>query len=81
MLTVPITTNPDKSLLWDPDPGPSSPGLIVIGTVNIMSPEAAWSLSILMFLLFTMIVYSLSCECHYCVTLQDPTSSLIPYKW
>ena len=25
MLTVPITIIPEKSLLWDPDPGPSSP--------------------------------------------------------
>ena len=25
MLTVPATINPEKSLLWDPDPGPSSP--------------------------------------------------------
>ena len=25
MLTVPVTINPEKSLLWDPDPGPSSP--------------------------------------------------------
>ena len=25
MLTVPAAINPDKSLLWDPNPGPSSP--------------------------------------------------------
>ena len=25
MLTVPAAINPEKSLLWDPDPGPSSP--------------------------------------------------------
>ena len=25
MLTAPITINPEKSLLWDLDPGPSSP--------------------------------------------------------
>ena len=28
MLTVPITINPEKSLLWDPDPGPSTPSRI-----------------------------------------------------
>ena len=28
MLTAPITINPEsKSLFWDPDPGPSLPGL------------------------------------------------------
>ena len=30
MLTVPITIDLEKSLLWDPDPGPSSPSRVLV---------------------------------------------------